>query len=494
MGQFFAINSETRVRDVITADVRAILLVKRIQAGKTKESQDLALMFYKTSAIVYLQSKNTMLETQNMARFIKDGFTIIAYRDGQKLGKVLREAVGKKVIVSILMEINNLRKLEDMLEMNENLPISFFVDEADLNNNTISADERKKRKSKKERLQDTSSWDSYNNSEEEDDEEDEDVADGSLMPPVTQLCFKIKNLIKNRPNSRAIFITATPVAILTAEKGDWTMIYKESYPGYVGSAETMNLNCRILENTCPARSRWTGNFKDQGNTFRPAVAFAVEQFVKAPNRATDEVIQQVCLISLENRKIQQFAMAEEIKMQLKNMNAAGNVGVIVMNSDTKSKEADCLASMLYSEKLAGKKKVIVIAGFMASRGVSFTDFNTPDNLFELILQVHYTKKYFPLNSAQQNMRICGPKRRTVGKPCLICNTWAEQDIKINFPEAHRIAIELAKNDCATLGNYNSHRPLAQSYCFRYLKQGSRPEPGQFVYKSLNPADHLPIES
>ena len=185
-------------------------------------------------------------------------------------------------------------------------------------------------------------------------------------------------------------------------------------------------------------------------------------------------------------------MAEEVKSQLNELGAAGTVGLVVMNSDTKTCAEESLASFLLHEKLSGKKKVIVIAGFMASRGVSFTEYSNDDHLFELILQVHYTKKEAPINSSFQAMRICGPKRKTIEKPALITNHYGAQDINVNFIEMHRIITELAEYGCATLGNYNPQRPVCQPACLRAKKQGWRSGPGQFLFPSTNPADHLPI--
>jgi hypothetical protein len=166
------------------------------------------------------------------------------------------------------------------------------------------------------------------------------------------------------------------------------------------------------------------------------------------------------------------------------------VSVVVFNSDTKESSEVTLASLILQEKLRGFSKVIIIAGFMAARGVSFTDFSDKDNQFELILQVHYTKKDFPLNSSMQNMRLFGPARRTVSRPALICNSWAAQDVSVNFAESYRIIKELAENGFATQGAYNPQRPLTQPYNFRYLKQGWVRE--RFIYPSTNEADHLPI--
>jgi hypothetical protein len=185
-------------------------------------------------------------------------------------------------------------------------------------------------------------------------------------------------------------------------------------------------------------------------------------------------------------------MAEVIKRHLNELGASNKVGLFVMNSETKESSEETLADLIKQQKDLGFRKVIIIAGFMASRGVSFTDYSDKENQFEIIIQVHYTKKFFPLNSSLQNMRVSGPARRTVGRPVLICNHWCAEDMKVNFLESYRIIKEIAETNCATLGMYNSSRPLTQPYNFRYLKQGHRTGYGQFVFPSVNEADSLPI--
>jgi hypothetical protein len=485
------LSKDTEVKDVLIEhnSYTSIILFKSVQSGKTSDVLKTVSHFYKESAIVFISDKNTCLASQTNSRARSLGFEIVNYRDDIKLGKFLKESVGKKRIIHLLMEINNLKQLEDILDMIEDLPLTVIIDEADKSRNTIDANEKKQSKKKKLELVD---------SEEEDNLDEEPVADGSMLPPVTMLLLQIKNLVKSRPNSRTIFVSATPTAILTAEKDDWLVLYKQPYQNYVGIGidhpANIVLDGRIVENRCKARNRWTGDYMDQAyNSFYPAVSFATEQFVKAANKQEEgSDIVQLCLISLENRKIQQFGMAEVIKRHLNELGASNKVGLFVMNSETKESSEETLADLIKQQKDLGFRKVIIIAGFMASRGVSFTDYSDKENQFEIIIQVHYTKKFFPLNSSLQNMRVSGPARRTVGRPVLICNHWCAEDMKVNFLESYRIIKEIAETNCATLGMYNSSRPLTQPYNFRYLKQGHRTGYGQFVFPSVNEADSLPI--
>lgn len=491
MGKFLMLSKDTEVKDVLIEHktYSSIILMKSVQSGKTSDVLKTVSHFYKESAIVFISDKNTSLMNQTNSRARSLGFEIVNYRDDIKLGKFLKESVGRKRIIHLLMEINNLKQLEDILDMLEDLPITVVIDEADKSRNTIDANEKKQSKKKK-----------AENPEEdtEDTLDEEPVADGSSLPPVTMLLLQIKNMVKTRKNSRTIFVSATPTAILTAEKDDWLVLYKQPYQNYVGIGidhpANIHIDGRIVENRCKARNRWTGDYMDQAyNSFYPAVSFATEQFVRAPNKQEEgSDIVQLCLISLENRKIQQFAMAEVIKRLLNELGATNKIGLFVMNSETKENAEETLADLIKQQRDLGFRKVIIIAGFMASRGVSFTDYSDKENQFEIIIQVHYTKKFFPLNSSLQNMRISGPSRRTVSRPALICNHWCAEDMTVNFLESYRIIREIAEYNCATLGNYNSARPLSQPYNFRYLKQGHRTGIGEFVFESTNEADSLPI--
>ena len=500
MSKFITLSKDTEVKDILAqnSSYSSFILWKPVQSGKTSDVLKLAEVFYKESAIVFISDKNTALAGQTTGRARTLGFEVVSYRDDIKLGKFLRESVGKKRIMHLLMETHNLTVFEDMLFLCEDLPVSVFIDEADKSRNTIDANEKKLAKKNKKMSfmeEDTNEMMDYLDPD-DDNSSLMEVADGTPLPPVTMSLLEIKNMIKGRKNSRTVFISATPAAVLTAEKDDWLVLYKEPYQNYVGigrnhEADILVFN-KIDNNICRARDRWTGEWEDkQYNTFISALAFGIEQFVMAPNKEPGQDIMQLCLVSLENRKAQQFLMAEFVEMQLK-LRQTTDVGMFVMNSDTKESSEETLADLIQQQRNAGKKKVVIIAGFMASRGVSFTDFTNKNNQFEIIMQIHYTKKNFPLNSSMQNMRIFGPKRRTITKPALICNEWAAEDININFLESYRIIEELAEYDCATRGRYNSLRPLTQPYNFRYLKQGSQYGVGKFIYPSTNEADHLPI--
>ena len=473
MGKFTVLDRDTEVKDVLfeNPDFTSIILWKPVQSGKTSDVLKLAEVFYKESALLFISDKNTALAGQTNGRAKVLGFEVTNYRDGDRLGKVLRNGVGRKKILHLLMEVNNLKAVITILEVLEDLPVTVVIDEADKSRSTELANKKKL---------------------DEEEEEELEVADGSSLPPVTLMLLQIKNLLKNRENSRTIFVSATPAAVLTAEKDNWLVMYKEPYKNYVGvginhPAEIHVSKTYIPENRCKARERWTNGRNDQLlNSFYGPLTYGVDAFAKSVNRSEDENITQIMLVSLENRKAQQFQMAEFVKNQLMEL-GANHVGVEVFNSDTKEDSTTTLADIIKSN---GKKKVIIIAGFMASRGVSFTDYSDKENMFELILQVHYTKKSFPLNSSMQNMRIFGPARRTVNRPMIICNDVCHEDINRNFSESYRIIRELAEYGFATQGYYNPQRPLTQPYNFRYLKQGWKPE--CFIFPSTNEADHLPI--
>jgi hypothetical protein len=472
MGKFVVLNRDTEVKDVLemNSEYSSIVLWKPVQSGKTADVLKLAQVFYKSSVVVFVTANSTALQEQTNSRGRVLGFEMVNYRDGQNLGTVLSDAVGKKKILHLLMEKNNLKEFLMLIKCIKSIQVTLIIDEADKSRSTEAANRKKVN----------------------DDDEEEELADGSELPPITLMLLQLKNLLKGRKDSRTIFVSATPAAVLTAEKDDWLVLYKEPYHNYVGvginhPAEIHINRTWIPHNSCKVRDRWTNNRKDQlQNTFYGPVTYGVDAFAKAVNRSEDESITQVMLISLENRKAQQFQMAEFVKTQLLEM-GAGHVAVEVFNSDTKEDSSTTLSDII---KKSGKKKVIIIAGFMASRGVSFTDFSDKENMFEIILQVHYTKEDFPLNSSMQNMRLFGPARRTVNRPMMICNNICAQDLTQNFEESYRIIKELAEEGFAKQGAYDSRRPLTQSYNFRYLKQGWMPE--RFIYPSTNEADHLPI--
>ena len=478
---FETINNQTNISELLLVkyvNYKSILVWRPAQSGKTEDIIKIAEVFHKDSVIVEVCSNNRGLAEQNTGRHKVRGFSILNYQSGKDLAKI-SSLKGKKVIVNLLMEIHNLKAFETLLFFNDSLDITLVIDEGDMNKTVSSADTKKTKGDKADTL-----W----------EEDEENAADGSALPPVTMILHRIKNLLKARKNSRTIFVSASPLSVLTAEKDDWLTLFKEPYDNYV-SWDKVKIYGQIMECACKSGDRWTNNYKDLSlNTYRAGVDHAISQFVKAPNKCLTDDILQICLITLESIKASQELLRQYVENYLVELNKTGEnvgtVGLFVMNGDTKSSDEQ-LSDLLLREKIAGKKKVIVIASNMASRGVSFTDYSTKENRFELILQVHYTKKSTPINSALQiTGRVCGPPRRTVSGPAFICNHWAKQDFEFNFPEYYRMIREVAEFDCATLGRFNPDRPLAAASTFRHLKiTGSH---YRFIAPSLNPADHLPI--
>ena len=463
---FITLNKETLLSDILAQSeyrnrYKAIIFTRPVQSGKTADILKVAETFYKDSAIIFVSDKNTALAEQTNSRAKVLGFQIHNYRDSEKLGKIIGSSVGKKKVVHLLMEINNLERLDLFLDLVENLPITLIIDEADKSRSTSEGMAS----------------------------EDEESTDSNTLPPITALLLKIKNKIKTRENSRTIFVTASPVALYTSEKENWLTIYKEPYQNYTGVGLNHPHNLfvipRIQYNTCKVKTRWTETPADiQFNTFYEPLHYACEQFAKASSKDTS--VKQLMLVSLENHNAPQFRMSEVIKKHFSELGA--DIDVRVFNSVTKDSADTTLADIIKSGKA---NKMVIVSGFMASRGVSFTDFSDPNNKYELILQVHHTKKQNPLNSSLQAMRVMGPARRTVSKAAIICNQICADDLNINFLEFYRVCKDLAENNLPVkLGSFNSLRPLTQEYNFRYLKQGHTQD--ALLYPSLNPDDHLPI--
>lgn len=500
---FICLNRDVKVSEILRSqpDRKNISFVRNVQSGKTSDILEMAQEFYQESALIVI-SQNCITQGQTKER--AKGFEQVNYKDGGNLALFLMKAVGKKKIIHVLMEINNLQKLVGILETMNDLPVTIFYDEADKNQNKESANSKKAKKVRKERKQMEPSYDDVVEEDEPDEEDEQDKADGSLLPPVTMLLARLMDLVQVREDSRNVLVTATPIGILTAEKRDWLVLYKESYLNYVGCGRNHSAAIHIMNHIpatpvdhrnrpiCPVKLRWTGHDLDvRGNNFKQPVIFAVNQFAKCPNKCDDQDILQIMLVTLEQQKAGQDRMGKFIQAQV-DSECPGEIGiaVAVLNGDTKESNDSTLADLIRSHKNKGFKKLIVIAAFMASRGVSFTDFSDKTLMFELVLQVHYTKKYFPLNSSLQNMRIFGPARRTVSRPAIICNSVCEEDLRVNFCESYRIMEELATKGYASQGAYNSQRPITQSYNLRYIKQGWMRE--RFLYPSTNEADHLPI--
>ena len=451
---------------------KSFIFWKDPQSGKTEGCLGMAELFYHDSVVILIQDKNSDNEKQNVGRAKKKGFLVQSYMDKINLPYYLMTTLGQKKILSFMMEINNLELLERQLSIVKKVPITLIIDEADKSRNTSLAGTKKGKKK-----------------EAEDDDSEDDVTDSEEMPPLTKLLLRLKNLVKSRENSRTVFVTATPMGVLAAEREKWCVLYQEPFLNYVSPEKVRVSDYLIMENTCPVRSRWSGDYNDRfGNSFYPTLDRAVQSLVSLQSKDTS--IKQVMLISLEKQIDPQKDMGKYCQQVLKDLGDS-SVTVIVRNGDTKKN--DTLAEVI---GLAPTNKVIMIAGFMASRGVSFTDFSDKNNLFELVCQVHYTKKGDKLNSSYQAMRILGPARRTVSRPTLITNRMGIQDLQVNFRESYRIIREIAEqceNDtiCVKAGNYNTTRDLTQAYNFRWLKQTNQRD--KFIVSSPFPADALPIE-
>lgn len=460
---FINLENGTLLADVLSdseyRNKKSIIFIRPVQSGKTADCLRVAEAFYKESTVIFVSDKNSALAEQTNGRARTMGFEVINYREGN-LGKTLRMAQGKKKIVHFMMEVNNMQSLYDYLDFCEDFQVTMIVDEADKSRSTSEADI----------------------------DEDEETGIADSLPPITGLLLKIKNLLKTRENSRTVFVSATPMGLFTSEKEDWLTIYKNPYQNYTGVGLDHPANLYLLpkiahmSGACKTSDRWTKNADDfRFNPFYSPLQYGIEKFSKVGTK--DDSIKQLMLVSLENRNTQQSMMAEFVREELKD----DSIDVIVFNSRSRKKD-ETLADMIAK---SNKKKIVIIAGFMAARGVSFTDFSDSNNKFELVLQVHYTKDITPLNSSLQAMRCFGPARRTVSKPALICNQVCEQDINTNFLEVYRIIMDLAKGNIPVpRGSYDSSRPMTQNYNFRYLKQGRMDQALLFVSHDSN--DHLPI--
>lgn len=469
-------------------DYRSWILWKPVQSGKTADSLDLAGQFYRESLIIFVGDNNTGLNDQTMGRARVKGFEVNSYMDKQNLPMYFMKSLGKKKVLSFLMEPTQLNALEDVLTVMDDQPVTLIIDEADRSRNTKDGGTKKKGKK-----QATASELEAEVTPEDDGDENEIVGNSEEMPPVTAMLLRLKNLVKSRENSRTIFVTATPMGVLCAEKERWAVIYKQPYQNYVGVGldhpANINLSNKVIrENNCLARDRWSGNYLDLAfNTFRPTVDTATRDFIVLGTK--DASIKQVMLISLEKWKNNQDSIAECCKIAL-DEESCQSIDVIVHNGDTK--KDGCLAEKI---RKSPKNKVIIIAGQMASRGVSFTDFSDRDNQFELVCQVHYTQANDKLNTSMQAMRIFGPARRTVSRPTLITNRQGIEDIQHNFMESYRIIRDIAEQ-CelekiqVSSGSYNTSRKMTQDGCFRFLKQGY--VGSRFIHESPHQEDHLPI--
>ena len=447
---------------IVSADT--IVLCKPVQSGKTREILEIISHTYKTSITIFLSMKNTALAGQTNARGIGQGWQVKDFRDiNSPLAcmKYLQGCKGKKKLAHFLMEVKGMETLLILLSgMDETFTL--IVDEADMNKN-VSSDK---------------------------DEREVGEVEETTLPPITRAIFACKNVLRAKNNgSKTILVTATPQSIMVAEKDESRLyIYKQAFLNHIGPGENkipdLELVPSIAYQTCKTRDRWTGNRDDRGyNSYRLPVRDAVARFESLGSKDTS--IKQLMLISLENRNIAQALMAEYVQNEL-----TQNIDIIVFNGENKDKNYPLLSDRIRAAK---SNKVIIISGFMASRGVSFTDFSDDMNQHELVLQIHAAKREDPLNSSLQAMRIFGPARRTVVRPILYCNQVTLSDVRENFTEMYRICRDLAMGKTVIArGRYDTKRPLCQNYCFRYMNQSSNRENSVLLFASSNQEDHKPI--
>jgi hypothetical protein len=215
------------------------------------------------------------------------------------------------------------------------------------------------------------------------------------------------------------------------------------------------------------------------------VDIAIDKFKNLGTK--DPTVKQILLISLESRNASQSKMGEFVKECLQDNE---DIDIIIFNGETKKKQNFLLSDLIGFSK---KRKIVIIAGFMAARGVSFTDFSDPENKYELVIQVHNTKEQDPLNSSLQAMRIFGPARRTVTRPFMICNSICAQDLRYNFVECYRVIHDLALGlPSIDRGAYDISRPLTQKYNFRYMLQSSYGR--TLLFESPKEEDHMPVNT
>lgn len=482
--RFIRLSESMAVEDAIRA-YTSIILCKPPQSGKTSDVFRIVEKTWANSITVFVSDKNVALAGQTNVRARSCGFTVINFNEADvnernKLRQEMVKSKGKKKIFHFLMELNNLNILTSII-WGCREPVTLIIDEADKNKNVID----------------------FNAKEEEDTGED-------TIPIITRKLLSLKNELKSRNNgSKVVFVTATPQSLLVAEKeDDRVLIYKDPYNNYVGCGldKCAADNITIMRSTdlsgkmiypipgapsCRAMERWTNKGDDlYGNTYKKAVRQAVEHFKDLSSK--DESVKQVMLISLESRNAPQERMAQWIDDFCLDEEGKAEVDVVCFNGSNK-----LISGLMLSEvmKMSRKKKIIIIAGFMASRGVSFTDFSDPKNKFELVIQVHETDRKDPLNSSAQAMRIFGPARKTVTKPFFYGNKIAAEDLMSNFTAVYTLIQQMAEGatvisyEDASKLKYDAGRPLAQPYNFRWLRQNE----GAFLRMSANPLDAEPID-
>jgi hypothetical protein len=459
----------------------SILFVKPVQSGKTSDVYKILEELYRTHIVIMVSDKNKALAGQTNSRGKVGGWSIKNFSEinsimdcyswAMKSGEDCKKGKGKKVISHFLMEINNVTILSQLIAiLPKDIPTVLIVDEGDKNRNTDGAD----------------------TSDDEDDEDEDTVS----IPPVTAGLLFCKNLLMDKNNgSKCVYVTATPLGIMCSEKDDERLvIYKRPYDNYTGVGldhdHHIELVQSMVSNNCLTRVKWTGSTVDRmTNTYYSGVIQAVDRFEKMGSK--DESIKQVMLISLENHTRPQDRL-EIVVNNLIRPEYKDDIEVVVFNSAPKNKikGMDLLSQRIC---MSPKKKVIVISGFKASRGVSFTDFNSEDGTFELVVQVHAAKMKDPLNSSMQAMRIFGPARRTVSRPVLFCNEITYKEVTHNFKESYRVVRDLAMGKKTVYQDkFDARRPMTQKFNFRYMKQGYAN--GVLLFESFDQKDHERIMS
>jgi hypothetical protein len=459
---------------------KTILFVKPVQSGKTGDVLRVVEHLYKTHVVIFVSDKNKALAGQTNTRTKVLGWEVKDFRDINNLRpafaycmeqeKLLIAGKGRKKIAHFLMEVNNIDVLIMLLTcLPGNLPIALVIDEGDKNRNTLKSEEEF----------------------DESDEDSEEKSEFDSLPPITRGLLACKNILHDKANgSKTILVTATPQGILCSEKDDDRLVvYKKPFDNYNGPGLNHSVNLELINcmphNACKAKDRWYGSELAVGNTYFYGVSQAISRFVSLPTK--DESIKQIMLVSLESVNKNQDRLARVCSNLLAKEQGGESVGIIVFNGEAKNKDKD---AALLSEKIAKmpERKILIVAGFMASRGVSFTDFSDSSNKHELVIQVHAAKKTDPLNSSMQAMRIYGPARRTISRAILFCNQTTEQDNLYNFKECYRVCQDLAEGKKVVYqNNYDPNRPLTQKNNMRYMKQGY--SDNKLLFESHNPADH-----
>lgn len=467
MNKLVECSNLTSLSTVISAnaDYQSIILCRAVQSGKTADIKVLCEENYRDHIVILISDSRTPLREQTNLRF--KGWEIRSYEGRKSISlQDLFSGFGKRILFHVMMEHTQLEALETALRFNRSDAVCLIIDEADKSRNTTPASKTKKSKKEKDVVV---SEEETDDSSMDNDNDDEEVAEVNELPAITSLLLRMKNSVKKVQGGKCVFVSATPLGILTSEKDDYLVIMKSPYDNYVGifldHPGNFNIKGGLPLNDCLAIDRWTRNPADiRTNTWYSAVDYSVRQFINAPSK--DESVHQVMLLSLEQRNMQQELLGKEVERLLGLYDLDETCKVLIFNGENKE-SSDTLAGLLEQKN---SKKVIVIAGYCASRGVSFTDFS--ENFkFEIILQVHASKKSQPLNSCLQALRICGPARRTVSRPTLICNEVTETDCRCNFEESYRILKEIGENQFPIRrGGLTPGRWLTQKYNFRYLTQ------------------------